>query len=134
MKTQHIVLSFIFVIASVVTASAQKKDPTAKKETFKVWGECGMCKKTIEKAAKDSGATTANWDTDSKQLTITYSSAKTNNQKIQQAIAAAGYDTKDLTADNTAYDKLHECCKYDRKAAAAKAEKAAENKEHGGHH
>jgi len=123
MKTQHIVLSFLFIVFSAFTVSAQKKDPTQKKETLKVWGECGMCKKTIEKAAKDSGATTANWDTESKKLTITYSTAKTSNEKIQQAIAAAGYDTRDLTADNEAYDKLHECCKYDRKGAAASAEK-----------
>ena len=131
MKTQHIVLSFLLIVSSVLTASAQKKpDPTQKKETFKVWGECGMCKKTIEKAAKDSGATTANWDTDSKQLTVTYNTNKTSNQRIQQAIAAAGYDTRDLTADNTAYDKLHECCKYDRKTAVADAEK----KDSTGHH
>ncbi len=74
-------------------------------------------------AAKDSGATYANWDAESKKLTITYSTAKTSNEKIQQAIAAAGYDTRDLAANDEAYDKLDECCKYDRKAAAAKAEK-----------
>jgi len=122
MKTQSIILSFVFIIATVFTANAQKKvDPTVKKETFKVWGECGMCKKHIEKAAKESGATTANWDTDSKKLTVTYSTAQTTNLKIQQAIAAAGYDTRDLAGDNAAYDKLDECCKYDRKAAAKTA-------------
>lgn len=134
MKTQYIILSFLFILASAVTATAQKNSAKLTKETFKVWGECGMCKKTIEKAAKDSGAVTANWNTDSKQLTVTYNNTKTSNQQIQQAIAAAGYDTRDLTADNDAYDKLHECCRYDRKAAAAKAEKTEENKEHTGHH
>ena len=129
MKTQHIILSFALLVFSSITASAQQKADAQKKETFKVWGECGMCKKTIEKAAKDSGATTASWNTDSKQLTITYNTSKTSSQKIQQAIAAAGYDTRDLTADNTAYDKLDECCKYDRKAAAAK-----EEKKHSNHH
>jgi copper chaperone CopZ len=124
MKTQHIVLSLAIVLFSAISASAQKKvDPAQKKETLKVWGECGMCKKTIEKAAKDSGATTASWNTDSKMLTVTYNNTKTSTQKIQQAVAAAGYDTRDLTADNAAYDKLHECCKYDRKAAAANADK-----------
>lgn len=123
MKTQSIVLSFLFIVFSALSVSAQKKDATQKKETLKVWGECGMCKKTIEKAAKDSGATTANWNTESKKLTITYNTSKTSNEKIQQAIAAAGYDTQNLTADNEAYDKLHECCKYDRKAAAASTEK-----------
>ena len=123
MKTQSIVLSFLFIVFSAFSVSAQKKDATQKKETLKVWGECGMCKKTIEKAAKDSGATTATWNTESKKLTITYNTTKTSNEKIQQAIAAAGYDTQNLTADKEAYDKLHECCKYDRKAAAASTEK-----------
>ena len=131
MKTQSIILSFVFIIATVFTASAQKKvDPTAKKETFKVWGECGMCKKHIEKAAKESGATAANWDTDSKMLTVSYSTAKTSNKQIQQAIAAVGYDTRDLVADNSAYDKLDECCKYDRKATAAASSKTDSTHHH----
>jgi mercuric ion binding protein len=118
MKTQHIILSFVFIIATTITASAQQK-ATTKKESFKVWGECGMCKKTIEKAAVSSGATAATWNEKSKKLTVSYDPAQTTNQQIQQAIAAAGYDTRDLQADNTAYDKLDECCKYDRKAKAA---------------
>ncbi|MDF2190270.1 heavy-metal-associated domain-containing protein [Paraflavitalea sp. CAU 1676] len=135
MKTQHIVLSLLFVVFASFSVNAQKKtDPLVKKETFKVWGECGMCKKTIEKAAKDSGATAASWDVDSKKLTVSYSTAKSSNEKIQQAIAAAGYDTRDLTADDAAYDKLHECCKYDRKAAAAKAAEKEAQKESNHHH
>lgn len=135
MKTQSIVLSLLFLVFASFSVNAQKKtDPAVKKETFKVWGECGMCKKTIEKAARDSGATTAFWDTDSKKLTVTYSTTRTSNQKIQQAIAAAGYDTRDLTADNAAYDKLHECCKYDRKAAAAKTAETEEKQSTHGHH
>jgi copper chaperone CopZ len=131
MKTQSIILSFVFIIATIFTANAQKKaDPTGKKETFKVWGECGMCKKHIEKAAKESGATAANWDTDSKMLTVSYSTAKTSNQKIQEAIAAVGYDTRDLVADNSAYNKLDECCKYDRKTAAAASSKTDSTHHH----
>lgn len=131
MKTQSIVLTFLFVLFAAVTANAQKKEVV--KDSFKVWGECGMCKKTIEKAAKDSGATAANWNEDTKQLTVTYNSNKTSNAKIQQAIAAAGYDTRDLTADDAAYNKLHECCRYDRKAAAAK-EAGKEAQKTSGHH
>lgn len=133
MKTQQIIFSFLFILFASLTATAQDKG-VSKKETFKVWGECGMCKKTIEKAAKDSGATTARWDTESKMLSVTYNTGKTSNQKIQQAIAAAGYDTRDLTADKAAYDQLHECCKYDRKAAAAKEAAKEEQKEHSNHH
>jgi len=94
---------------------------TVKKETIKVWGNCGMCKKTIEKAAKSAGATAANWNEDSKLLNLTYNSAKTSGNKIQQAIADAGYDTQDKTASDEAYDNLHGCCQYDRKADSTKS-------------
>lgn len=130
MKTPSVLLSFLFIILASFTASAQKS--VTKKETFKVYGECGMCKKTIEKAAKDSGATAANWNEETKQLTVTYKTGKTSNEKIQQAIAAAGYDTRDLTADNAAYDKLHECCKYERKEAGPATDK--EEKKTSAHH
>lgn len=36
--------------------------------------------------------------------------------KSQQKITDTGYDTKDSTAKYEAYNNLHECCKYDRKA------------------
>ena len=89
------------------------------KETIKVWGNCGMCKKVIEKAAKTAGATAASWNEDSKELKVTYNSKKTSSQKIQQGIANAGYDTQDFAASNAAYLKLPACCHYDRKATAA---------------
>jgi periplasmic mercuric ion binding protein len=76
-----------------------------------------MCKTTIEKAAKKAGATMANWNEESKELKIAYAGNKTSAAKIQQAIAKSGYDTQDFTADNKAYNNLHACCKYDRKAA-----------------
>lgn len=87
-----------------------------KKETIKVWGNCGMCKKNIEKAAKSAGAATASWNEESKQLKLSYNSSKTSGEKIQDAIAAAGYDTQDKTASDDAYNKLHSCCQYDRKS------------------
>ena len=46
-----------------------------------------MCKSSIEKAAKAAGATTAEWNKDSKALTVTYNSTSTNTAKIQQKIA-----------------------------------------------
>jgi periplasmic mercuric ion binding protein len=123
MKTQSFILSFIVFILGSVTATAQKantqKNTGLKSESIKVWGECGMCKKTIEKSAKTAGASAADWNTETKVLTVSYNAKATNPNKIQQAVAAAGYDTKDYTANNTAYDNLHECCKYERKEAIA---------------
>jgi len=83
-------------------------------ETFPVSGNCGMCKTTIEKAAKKAGASSAAWDAEAKTLTIKYSSANTNVAKIQQSSAIAGYDTRDFKSTDAAYNKLHGCCQYER--------------------
>ncbi len=87
----------------------------AKKELFKVYGNCGMCKKTIESSSKAAGATFASWNVKTKQLEIAYDPSVTNSNKIQEAIANSGYDTRDFSGVDSAYDQLHECCKYERK-------------------
>ncbi len=96
-----------FIMTIFCTANAQ----TATK--LKVSGNCGMCKSSIEKAAKSAGATTASWDMDAKLLTLIFD-GKTNLDKIETAIAAVGYDTEHKTATKATYDALHECCKYER--------------------
>ncbi len=96
-----------FILATVFLANAQA---TTK---LKVSGNCGMCKSSIEKAAKTAGAKTANWDMDAKILTLMFD-GKTNLDKIENAIAAIGYDTEHKTATKASYEALHECCKYDR--------------------
>ena len=89
-----------------------------KTETFKVSGNCGMCKTKIEKAAKEAGAKDASWNVDTKELTVTYKSSSTNTAKIQQKIADVGYDNVGFKTTTAVYDKLHGCCKYDRSAAS----------------
>lgn len=95
------------VIAISLSSSAQESATT----TFKVWGNCGMCKQTIEKAAKTEGVSAATWNVETKVLELTYQPGKTTPEKVQQKIAATGYDTEKITGDNKAYDKLHGCCK-----------------------
>lgn len=80
---------------------------------LKVAGNCGMCKSSIEKAAKSAGASSASWDMDAKLLTLIFDN-KTSLDKIETAITAVGYDTEHKTATKASYDALHECCKYDR--------------------
>ncbi|HMR91349.1 MAG TPA: cation transporter [Chitinophagaceae bacterium] len=111
MKTLKIVTVFTFALFLVNSAMAQK----ATTETIPVSGNCGMCKTKIEKAAKTAGAEEADWNADTKTLTVKYKSASTNAAKIQQGIAAVGYDTRDVRATDEAYEKLHSCCKYERK-------------------
>lgn len=107
-------ISYISMLLIAIITSCSTIAQT-NKETIKVWGNCGMCKKTIEKAAKSAGASKASWDADKQALTMSYAAESTSSMKIQEAIAQAGYDTQDVTADQSAYDKLHGCCKYDRK-------------------
>jgi hypothetical protein len=114
MKTLQI-LFFSFLFISLSTLGFAQ----AKTEKFNVSGECGTCKKKIEKAAKSAGATYALWNVDSKLLTVKYNSSSSNKAKIEQAIAGAGYDTPDYKATDDAYHKLDECCQYERSAAAS---------------
>jgi copper chaperone CopZ len=109
MKTIHIALFSLLCFAFSFTAVAQIKS-----EKFKVAGECGMCKNKIEKSAKAAGATEAEWNVETKELSVSYANNATSTDKIQQAIAGAGYDTPKFKATDESYSKLHECCKYDR--------------------
>ncbi len=86
-----------------------------KTDTIKVSGECGMCKSRIQKALKLEGISSAIWDTETKLLTVTYSSDKLSNDDIQKKVAAVGHDTEKYKAEDVVYNKLPGCCKYERK-------------------
>lgn len=104
----------VSVTLFALTAFAQ-----AKKDTVTVWGNCGMCKTRIEKAAKQAGATAASWNEDSKVLAVSYNASKSSLKKIQEKVAAVGHDTRDFTAPQNVYDNLHGCCQYDRKGGTS---------------
>lgn len=84
-------------------------------DSCKVYGNCGMCKQRIEKAAKQVGASAATWDKTNGMLTVTFDAAKTNFEAIQKKIAEVGHDTEKFTAKDKVYDKLPMCCLYERK-------------------
>ena len=114
MKTLKIIFFTLLFIAFASSGFAQTKT-----EKIKVAGECSMCKKSIEKAARTAGASYAAWNTDNKVLTVKYSSTATNKAKIEKAVAKVGYDTEDVKATDEAYNKLHQCCQYERSGASA---------------
>jgi len=123
MKKHSYFIGLIGFMFLSIAGFAQKQKTAS--EDIKVWGNCGMCKKTIETAAKSAGATEANWNEQTKILAVSYNTSKSNNQKIQKAVAAVGYDTQDFTAPDDVYAKLHGCCQYDRKAAAVVPQQTA---------
>ena len=107
---KKVILSLAIIIAFVACNSMAN----SKTESFKVWGNCGMCKKTIEKALTEKGIK-GDWDKKTKMIKVTYDSIKYTNQQVQDVICAAGYDTEGCKGDDNAYNNLHECCQYDRK-------------------
>jgi len=120
MKTITSIFVAVFVFASTSIFAQSKTD------SFKVYGNCGMCKNRIEKASKLEGVTSAAWNVDTKIMTVTYDSSKVTGDDIQKKIAGVGHDTEKFTAKEEVYKKLPGCCLYDRKK---------ENKEndHSGH-
>ncbi len=63
-------------------------------ETFRVSGNCEMCKAAIEKAVNALyGVNSADWNIETKQIHISFNKDKVSLDEIHKAIAAAGYDT-----------------------------------------
>ena len=115
MKTLRIYsLLSLFLAIAVLSLPMNSFAQKTKTETFNVSGECGMCKKKIEKAAKEAGATNAVWSEQTKLLKVSYSVTGTSASAIQQKIAEAGYDTPQYKATEDAYNALPQCCQYAR--------------------
>lgn len=102
------------LLLSITFANAQIKN--AKTETAKIYGNCGMCKKTIETAANVTKTAKVDWNVDTKMASITYDTKKTNPDEILKRIALARYDSDKFLAPDAVYDKLHGCCQYEREA------------------
>ncbi len=110
MKTKIITLLWCFA-AGITGLLAQDK----KTDTIKVYGNCGMCKTTIESSlSKKDGIISKNWNKDTKKMVVTYDPSKTNIKQIGEKIASVGYDNEYATAPDKAYSSLHSCCQYDR--------------------
>lgn len=114
MKTIKNILMAMTLLLSITFVNAQIKN--AKTETAKIYGNCGMCKKTIETAANVNKTAKVDWNVDTKMASITYDTKKTNPDEILKRIALAGYDSDKFLAPDAVYDKLHGCCQYDREA------------------
>ena len=127
-----IILLSVSAFTTVIAQSGMVKKnaaavSTEKTDTFLVLGNCGMCKNIIEKAAIRAGATKADWNTDTDQLTVTFEPAKTSADAIQKEVALSGYDNVGYKAPDDVYEKLHGCCHYDRSGAPGTAKSCTEN-------
>lgn len=106
-----LLLAFVFCLSLTSNAQSASK----KSDTFKVYGNCGMCKETIEGALiKKDGVIKKSWDKKTKMLSITYNESKLNLLQIKQKLADVGYDTDEIRAKDETYNNLPDCCKYER--------------------
>ena len=120
----------ITVLLSFTAVNAQIKNATT--ESLKIYGNCGMCKSTIEKAGNLKKVAEVDWNKDTKMATLTYDASKTNQDEILKRIALAGYDSEKFLAPDDMYAKLPGCCQYDRvkKSETAKTEVMEDHSKH----
>lgn len=104
-------LTVLSMIGLVTLSFAQQK--AVEKVVIKTpTVQCENCKERIESYLKrEPGVSTVKVDYKKKTTTVTYLADRNNIEQLKTAIANAGYDADDVTADEDAYKKLPKCCK-----------------------
>jgi copper chaperone CopZ len=129
MKSTKIILTLSLSIFCLTTLTAMKGAITKENhpsiainlnehnntDSFKVYGNCGMCERTIEGSLKDlDGVKGADWNKETKMMQVTYDPHVISLKEIKQQIASVGYDTDEIRAKDKVYNKLPGCCQYER--------------------
>jgi hypothetical protein len=102
----------VYLLLLLATSTAALAGGSVRKESFKVAGNCEMCKSRIEASLKVAGVEAALWNPDSKVLKVKYQSTAITSEQIRLLVAKAGYDIDAVAADSTAYQALPSCCQY----------------------
>ena len=110
MKTKILSIAVLFLFTAVTISAMDTTD------TFKVkGGDCNDCKEHIESVALNvAGVSMAHWNSETKELRVIFDDSKTNLDDIEKAVAKAGHDTSHYKAKDVDFNKLPDCCKYDR--------------------
>lgn len=105
MKT-HLIILFLFVITG--TSWGQKTQTVV----IHTSAECEQCEERLEKGLNyTKGVVFAELDIESQNVTIRYSTKKTDLASLKKVINDLGYDADDQKADPQALQKLPECCR-----------------------
>jgi mercuric ion binding protein len=112
MKKIQVLLLLMIGFSSFTMAQVVKKGgleiATIKTPTV----QCEECKQRIENyLSREDGVTKVVVDYKRKITKVTYVSDRTNYEAVKTAIANAGYDADDVTANPESYKKLPTCCK-----------------------
>ncbi len=109
MKTLKLTVLFLMVFVGA-TFAQQKASQKVVIKTPTV--QCEMCKTKIERyLTREPGVSEVKVDYKKKTTTVTFLTDRNNIEQLKTAIANAGYDADDITADEEAYKKLPKCCK-----------------------
>jgi len=108
---KKIAVSLFALVSISLAASAQVKAvQTVKISTPTV--QCDMCKNKIETYLKRyDGVQTITVNVKKKETAVKYITDRINEEEIKTAIANAGYDAGDVTANPDSYNRLPKCCK-----------------------
>lgn len=118
MKKQKLRSGLITSLGMLILFSCgnlQNTDESLANIEFKVYGNCGMCEKTIEGALNgQEGITDADWNKVTKMITVRYDPEMMDEYRMKLKIAKVGYDTDSHRANDATYSNLPDCCQYDR--------------------
>ena len=121
----------ISILLSYTISNAQIKNAIT--EEVKIYGNCGMCEKTIEETGNNKKIAQVDWNKDTKMATLTYDAKKINKEEILKRIALAGYDSDAFLAPADVYENLPGCCQYDRVAKTSVIEDIKMEENHSDH-
>jgi copper chaperone CopZ len=118
MKTHKIITTMLALMALVVattgTLYGQKADKKTETVEIKSSVVCGMCEERVKKdLAFEKGVKDVAVNLETKVISVTYRTDKTDKEKIKKAITNIGYDADEMMANETAYEKLPAGCKKD---------------------
>ena len=108
---KFIQLTLIAILFTGISAFAQQK--AVGKATIKVPGlHCDLDKDRVERSLfKAYGIGTVKAEVKKKTVTVTWLTDRTNIEEIKTAIANAGYDADDVTAEESMQKRLPATCK-----------------------
>ncbi len=114
---KKLILVMLVTLVGLSVQAQEKKQEKSKNATYEidVNGNCGLCKKRIEKAAYSvKGVKSAQWHQDHHDMHLIIDETKCSIDDVHAAVAKAGHDTNKVKAKDEDYEQLHSCCQYER--------------------
>jgi len=114
MKSKIILGAFLaLLICSTSLAQTNSKEATIKTKIY--CDHCAVCETCSARIEHElnfvKGVKSFKLDVEKQEIKVTYNPAKTDLNKIREAINKSGYDADDKIADTKFTSKLDDCCK-----------------------